>query len=311
VSYFPKISIITPSYNQGSYIEKTISSVLNQNYPNLEYIIIDGGSTDETIDIIKKYENKITYWISEQDKGQSDAINKGVKIATGDVINWLNSDDYIEDNVLFKVGSEFKNSNVDVLCGYSELITNAGTILKRTSQLENDFSLFMSRGHIMQPSTFFRKSVFEEFTPIATNLHYMMDHYLWLQYVCKKGVSNVLYVDYKISNVLLHENAKSYKMIGLFKQDKGIIYSSLFSSLKLGFIYPDVKHLNKLSFNCDYLGDQIILNNKEINFFLLLDILFSRDSSGNRGHFNFNIAMMLLVNFPSQLFLYIIKPVFK
>ena len=311
MSYFPKISIITPSYNQGSYIEKTISSVLNQNYPNLEYIIIDGGSTDETIDIIKKYENKITYWISEQDKGQSDAINKGVKIATGDVINWLNSDDYIEDNVLFKVGSEFKNSNVDVLCGYSELITNAGTILKRTSQLENDFSLFMSRGHIMQPSTFFRKSVFEEFTPIATNLHYMMDHYLWLQYVCKKGVSNVLYVDYKISNVLLHENAKSYKMIGLFKEDKGIIYSSLFSSLKLGFIYPDVKHLNELSFNCDYLGDQIILNNKEINFFLLLDILFSRDSSGNREHFNFNIAMMLLVNFPSQLFLYIFKRVFK
>jgi glycosyltransferase involved in cell wall biosynthesis len=310
-STFPKITIITPTYNQGEFIEKTIISVLDQNYPNLEYIIIDGGSTDATIDIIKKYEKQITYLISEPDHGQSDAINKGFKLASGDIINWLNSDDYLDEDVLFKIASDFQKPNIDLVCGYAELITNAGLISKRTSQLKDDFALFISRGHIMQPSTFFRKSVFDEFTPIATNLHYMMDHYLWLQYVCKKGVSNVLYVDYKISNVLLHENAKSYKMIGLFKEDKGIIYSSLFSSLKLGFIYPDVKHLNKLSFNCDYLGDQIILNNKEINFFLLLDILFSRDSSGNREHFNFNIAMMLLVNFPSQLFLYIFKRVFK
>lgn len=311
MSVFSKISIITPSFNQGQFIEKTILSVLNQNYPNLEFIIIDGGSNDNTIDIIKKYEKYLKYWVSERDQGQSDAINKGLKFATGEIINWLNSDDYLEDNVLLKIGSEFKNSNVDVVCGYSELITNTGTLSKRTSQLEGDFSLFISRGHIMQPSTFFRKSVFDEFTPIESHLHYMMDHYLWLQYICKNGISKVQYVDYKISYVLLHENAKSYKMIDLFKEDKGLIYSSLFSLLKLSFIYPNIKYLDKLSFNCDYLGGQIISNSRKINFFLLIDILFSRDSSGKKCRLNFNIVMMLLLNFPCQFFLYVFKSVFK
>ena len=98
----PKISIVTPSFNQGQFIEQTICSVLDQGYPNLEYIIIDGGSTDNTIDIIRKYESKITYWISEPDSGQADAINKGLSIATGSIFNWINSDDYFAavDNFL-------------------------------------------------------------------------------------------------------------------------------------------------------------------------------------------------------------------
>ena len=90
---FPKITIITPSYNQGQFIEETILSVINQGYPNLEYIIMDGGSTDNTVEVIKKYSDHINYWVSEKDKGQSNAINKGLHRATGDIINWLNSDD--------------------------------------------------------------------------------------------------------------------------------------------------------------------------------------------------------------------------
>lgn len=94
MSVLPKITIITPTFNQGKFIEKSILSVLNQNYPNLEYIIIDGGSSDDTLDIIKKYENRITFWISEKDNGQSHAINKGLQKSSGDIINWLNSDDF-------------------------------------------------------------------------------------------------------------------------------------------------------------------------------------------------------------------------
>ncbi|MFZ4612746.1 MAG: glycosyltransferase family 2 protein, partial [Bacteroidia bacterium] len=96
----PKISIITPSYNQGQYIEETILSVINQDYPNIEYIVMDGGSNDQTVEIIKKYESKITYWVSEKDKGQADAINKGFARATGDILCWLNSDDYFFDGTL-------------------------------------------------------------------------------------------------------------------------------------------------------------------------------------------------------------------
>jgi len=98
---WPKISIITPSYNQGRYLEKTIRSVLLQGYPNLEYLVVDGGSNDKSVEIIKKYEPWIDYWISEKDSGQSHAINKGIEKSSGDLLGWLNSDDYLLQGALF------------------------------------------------------------------------------------------------------------------------------------------------------------------------------------------------------------------
>ena len=128
---WPKISIVTPSYNQAQFLERTILSVLNQNYPNLEYIIIDGCSNDGSVEIIKKYEKYLAYWVSEKDNGQADAINKGFKIASGDIIAWQNSDDIYLPNTFFMVIKEFKkNYDSDVVFGNIYLIDENDNILK-------------------------------------------------------------------------------------------------------------------------------------------------------------------------------------
>ena len=113
-----RVSIVTPSYNQGKYLEQTIQSVLNQTYNNIEYLVVDGGSTDNSVNIIKNYEEKISYWISEPDKGQADAINKGFKLAKGDFICWVNSDDILYPNFVADRVQQFKeNPNVGMIYG--------------------------------------------------------------------------------------------------------------------------------------------------------------------------------------------------
>ena len=133
----PKISIITPCFNAAQYIEQTILSIINQDYDNIEYVIIDGGSSDGTVDIIKKYEDKISYWISEPDKGQSDAINKGIEVATGDVFNWVNADDYLEEGVLKEIAKHFEDKTLNILCTRTTFIRPDGsTYINRATQYE-------------------------------------------------------------------------------------------------------------------------------------------------------------------------------
>ena len=127
--YYPKISVITPSYNQGNFIEETIRSVILQNYPNLELIIIDGGSTDNTIEILNKYDLWISYWVSEKDNGQSNAINKGLKIATGQLIGWQNSDDIYFPNAFYEIVKAFnKDRKSSIYFGHQAKINYKSNI---------------------------------------------------------------------------------------------------------------------------------------------------------------------------------------
>ena len=154
---WPKITIITPSFNQGQYIEQTIRSVLLQSYTNLEYIVIDGGSTDNTIEIIEKYSDFITYWVSEKDNGQSHAINKGLKQATGDVFNWLNSDDYYLPNALLTVGKYFaQNNQLEVLCGCEIHLLQNGDLTQPThgTTILPTLEATITLGNCNQPPTF-------------------------------------------------------------------------------------------------------------------------------------------------------------
>lgn len=184
-SPWPRISIVTPSYNQGQFIEETIRSVLLQGYPDLEYIIMDGGSTDGAVDIIRKYEHWLTYWVSEKDQGQSDAINKGVALTSGSIINWINSDDFLAVNALRRIAEAFCEASEDVgaIVGVGHKInanntpcysTIRGTINKQT-MLESAYGC-----DFLQPSCFFCRSMWEQCGPIRTDLNYCMDLALWL-----------------------------------------------------------------------------------------------------------------------------------
>ena len=181
---FPKITIITPSYNQGSYIEETIDSVLSQNYPNLEYMIFDGGSSDNTVEVIRKYEKNLNFWVSERDNGQSDAINKGLRIASGDIVNWLNSDDYYEPNCLNIIGKQFENSNVSAVCGRSNLFKGAREVVGESSGTDvyrNNLAKTIGWSRIDQPATFFRKTALDQMGLLAVDLHYVMDKEWWIR----------------------------------------------------------------------------------------------------------------------------------
>jgi glycosyltransferase involved in cell wall biosynthesis len=184
-SDLPKISVITPSYNQARFIEQTIRSVLLQGYPKLEYIIIDGGSSDESCEIIRKYEPWLAYWVSEPDRGQSHAINKGFKRATGDVLCWLNSDDYYLPDALLTVGALLtKSAGNFALTGHCLKVYQDG---RPAARLEGHYEnrrrlLQFWKGYQMhQPATFWRREVFEKIGYLDEELSLIMDFDYWVR----------------------------------------------------------------------------------------------------------------------------------
>jgi glycosyltransferase involved in cell wall biosynthesis len=232
----PRISIVTPSFNQGPYIEQTIRSVIDQGYPNLEYIVIDGGSTDGTVAVLKKYEKHLAYWVSEPDRGQSDAINKGLAVATGEVFNWLNSDDLLAEGSLARIGSYFAaHPGVDVLCGYCRIFdgpTGATVRQDRMGIRRNAEETLLEPG-VNQPSTFFRLRTVRELGGINDHFRYVMDLELWMRYLLANDLHRVRTTDDLLSHFRLHGASKTVGSSSPMQAEELHLYQSLVNAAGL------------------------------------------------------------------------------
>ena len=201
------VSIITPSYNQALFLEQTIQSVLKQDYPHIEYIVVDGGSTDNSADIIQKYADRLAYWISEKDSGQAEAINKGFARANGEIIAWLNSDDYyMRNTVSFAVRCFEQNPDVVMIYGDMLAVDGEGqtlNVLKYQQLSLEDLLCFQIIG---QPSVFFRRSTLEKTGILEPSFHFMLDHHLWIR-MAQQG--RIMHVPQVWSAARYHAQAKN------------------------------------------------------------------------------------------------------
>lgn len=207
-SSWPDISIVTPSYNQGQFIEETIRSVLLQGYPNLEYIIVDGGSTDDTLTIIRKYEQWLK-WVSEPDQGQSDALNKGFIQAGGDIAAWLNSDDTYQPGALGRIGQVFNQDRSSaVVHGHCNVINEHSQVIGFAKSPPTTFNRLIQywRRKFPQPAGFFRRSVLEEVGLLNCNLQFVMDYDLWLRIA---QIHKFHRIDDILANFRLHPASKT------------------------------------------------------------------------------------------------------
>lgn len=243
--YLPKISIIIPTFNQGIFIEETILSILKQEYKNIELIVIDGGSGDATLEIIKKYKDKILYWISEKDSGQSEAINKGLKLVTGDIVTWLNSDDLFEDGALKSVVEMFnKNPNIDIVHGKSLLFGEH--IKSKDIGLNADIQLheYLPYMRFPQPSSFIKKQFLGPLCMVREDLHYAMDFELIVRAILSGA--KIKRVDNRFSSYRMHPNSKSNHEIKFLEEWAQIVHG-IFISQTSGLPFAEKMELLQLA----------------------------------------------------------------
>lgn len=223
-----KTSIIVPSYNQGHFIKETLDSILSQNLPDFELIIIDGGSKDKSVSIIKDYEPYITYWVSEPDHGQSHAINKGFERCTGDIICWLNSDDLFMPDTLKEVSAIFESHpELDFILGETEMFNKNGIV--SSSRLKNvELEGQMLAGvATSQPSYFFKKSLLDRSGPLNEALHYGMDYDFFLRLTL---LGQYKYFDKTWSRYRLHDDSKTETSQLKFATEWNNVFVSLLKS---------------------------------------------------------------------------------
>ncbi len=230
---YPKISIVTPSYNQGQYLEQTIDSVLSQNYPNLEYFVVDGGSNDNSKQIIEKYAKHLTWWVSEKDDGQSHAINKGLKRATGDIVNWINSDDYYEPHALEHVAAAFQDGKTNMACFRANVFGTERRISPGTTIFEGNLPKTIAFSRIDQPETFFSMEAVKKMGLLNENLHYCMDKEWLMRYLFHYGLEGIKRSEEIILNFRYHKASKSMSQQDGFYEESDLIYLSYAKAFKV------------------------------------------------------------------------------
>jgi glycosyltransferase involved in cell wall biosynthesis len=207
----PSITIITPSLNQGAFIERTLRSVLDQGYERLEYLVLDGGSTDGTVDILRRYDDRLDWWVSEPDRGQTDALNKGLRRATGEVIGYVNSDDYLLPGSLDAVGDALAHSDrrwVSGACRIEDVDGTLERIWRPTPPQGRRFSWLVQPWAVPQPATFWRRELFAEHGPFREDMHYVFDTEFMLR-LAYAGELPELLPDRELAVRVLHDAAKS------------------------------------------------------------------------------------------------------
>jgi glycosyltransferase involved in cell wall biosynthesis len=235
---WPRVSVVTPSFNQGDYLEETIRSVLLQGYPNLEYIVIDGGSTDQSVEIIRKYEPWLTYWVSEADGGQANAINKGWRIATGDAVTWLNSDDTLQPGALAAaVCALYAAPDIDLVHGRANFIDASSHpvgVINRSAFVPEEI-IVQARTPFPQPGFLMKQRLLERFGWLDESMHFCMDLDYWTRLAI--GGVRARYVEMILANFRTHESSKSNTLYRRKIAERIQVHEKAFASPQLGAKY--------------------------------------------------------------------------
>ena len=271
---FPKISIVTPSYNQAEYIEDTISSVLGQNYEQLEYAIMDGGSSDESVQTIKKYERSLSFWCSEKDKGQADAINKGFNRSTGDILGWLNSDDLYMPGTLFHIASKLDPEKSQVVFGNCiHFHQNAPGISYGSNLADRLEKKHFLSGSLIQPSTFWTQKAWEKVGPLNIDMHYAFD-LEWYNRAKMAGVE-FIYTPRHLSLYRIHGEHKTAtggdKRLGEIAKVYGLVKGQDYEKAFNGLI-ADQEKVRKFL----WLMERLKLNASQERFVFFAKLFFKR-----------------------------------